>query len=341
MDKVTCPKCKGKPERQYCNNGVFNTYICYPRCGYIFWTIKTCPLCQEPNSTTLLKKPNFGQKVRCNMCKKEMYFFLCSKSDCEKIFFKVAENYTMGDVVTCEYEECQYSFKNLSCPCGNEFKRKKQELIYQGVSAFDCNCCNQKLIYTVCPRCKEPEYHIDQLNVGDRIRCSSCKEWRKYVPCPFCGKCLKGQSFSFYEPIHCNFCQKWFQFCKCAYNCPSVSYNQLEKVMGPERKCYECKRNYAVINCQKCKESLFRQDLKPSSEGFIEMCPICKGQLEYFYCNKCGTFNNGMLECKGCKAKPQKVNDTIKEQEMMKKAKEIKEYEPTEEEKSCKLCFSQ
>ena len=94
-----------------------------------------------------------------------------------------------------------------------------------------------------------------------------------------CGRSLEGKDFAYYEPIHCHHCDKYFEYNRCAYNCSAISYNLLKKKMKPERTCYSCKKPYAVINCGKCHESLFREELKPSKTAVIEGCPICKSSI--------------------------------------------------------------
>lgn len=60
MQKTFCPKCNGLPQVSIVAGETFNTHICYDRCGNIFWTLKVCPNCTDPEKTMLLKKPNFG-----------------------------------------------------------------------------------------------------------------------------------------------------------------------------------------------------------------------------------------------------------------------------------------
>lgn len=249
-NEVFYPKCKGIPKVNYVSGEAFTTYICYDNCGYIFWTLNLCPFCDDPSKTVILKKPNFGQKINCHNCNNNMYYFRCPQNDCGRLFYKTPKAYRMGGLNSCE--ECKFEYKTLPCPCGGEVRLDKAKMIYEGFSNFQCECCLKNIIYTVCPTCHEPEYHPEPLTIGERIRCGSCETWRKYVPCPKCGRSVKTASFSYYQPVHCSDCDVHFEYCKCPYSCTSVSFNYLTKEMGPQRQCYECKKEYSVLNCKKC-----------------------------------------------------------------------------------------
>ena len=90
-----------------------------------------------------------------------MYYFRCPQNDCGQLFFKTEASYTMGAPNWCE--KCDFKYKTLACPCGGEVIIDKNTTIFEGYSINRCDCCNKNLIYTICPTCRMPEYHLDQL----------------------------------------------------------------------------------------------------------------------------------------------------------------------------------
>lgn len=166
---------------------------------------------------------------------------------------------------------------------------KEQEAVFEGYSMYQCKCCKKEFAFTICPTCAAPEFHIDKLDVGDRIRCSSCKSWRKYVPCPKCGKTLKGDRFCYCEPNKCLHCGIVFEYSRCPYGCPGLNYNLLDRPMGPGRTCFDCGRGYCVVNCRKCEQSLYLEKME-KSVGMVDPCPHCKTVMKYYLCGHCGNF---------------------------------------------------
>jgi hypothetical protein len=83
--------------------------------------------------------------------------------------------------------------------------------------------------------------------------------------------------------------------------------------MGPDRFCFDCKRNYCVINCRKCEQSLYLERIE-KSVGVIDFCPHCKTVMQYYHCGTCNSFNEKDPACINPQCPPSKsiIDNTIK-----------------------------
>lgn len=316
----------------------FTAHVCYESCGYQYWTLQVCPHCKRPEVTVFLNKPNFGQRIQCANCGHGMYYFRCPNENCLELYFKDEHYYRMGSNVQCV--SCEQAYKVITCVCGGTNVLGEGETVFEGFSMFRCKCCAKEFTFTVCPACAAPEFHIDKLDIGDRIRCSACKAWRKYVPCPKCGKTLRGDRFSFCEPNKCFECGVVFEYSRCPYGCAGLNYNILEKPLGPARSCFDCGRGYAVLNCRKCQQSLYLEKLD-KSVGVVDLCPHCKTAMKYYLCGACGALSEGQTACanQGCPPPKSLTDNTVRQKAAERGGREGEgaEGEGAEE---CKICFS-
>jgi hypothetical protein len=163
--------------------------------------------------------------------------------------------YKMGQCTTCTV--CKSKYKLVICSCGGLLYRKPEEVIYEGVHEYFCRECDKKIVYTSCPFCRNVDYYFEMQEIGERVKCSHCREIRVFVPCPDCGQSVAASDFHYGVKQKCNYCNCVFEFSMCI-NCCLMNCFQGEEFLSPYRKCKRgCNAKYIVINCNKCKYPLY------------------------------------------------------------------------------------
>lgn len=113
-------------------------------------------------------------------------------------------------------------------------------------------------MYVICPECNKPSYPNDKPEIGEKIKCTHCKQTRFQVPCPGCGRSVFCKDFHYGEQEKCGYCGWIFEFIMCPNGCGMNCYFG-DKLSGPYRKCERggCNTTFLIINCGKCHHPLY------------------------------------------------------------------------------------
>jgi hypothetical protein len=213
IPEITCPKCKRYPAMSVKTGNMFYSHICHEDCEMLFFTLALCPHCDKPDKTLLMTKPRYNELIKCANCSGQFYLFVCPIKTCQTFFYKTKNGYIPGQNVNCE--NCKTCFRQVVCSCGCEVSLNKDTLVIEGQGEYTCKMCKKPIVYTSCKACSTLSYHIDPLELGDKIKCPGCKLVRQYMPCPSCGKTTNCTKFNFSQPYKCDYCSISFEYSSC------------------------------------------------------------------------------------------------------------------------------
>jgi hypothetical protein len=245
-------------------------------------------------------------------CQKSFHRIICSNNKCYNIIYKEFGTYKIGQKITCE--KCEKNFSKILCVnCFRVIPLEKNIFKY---GELECRykSCSKKNNYAICFYCNQLNYFKGlpyPLVQGWPIQCGNkdCQKFFNIIYCPGCHELnpFSNGDFVFGRPYKCKYtsiCSKMFLVLVCS-NCWNYS-RMIDDIEGKKYTCNQCGTllaNFQCVHCGLCildKNSFFNfgQPIK---------CPSCSKLFSFFRCYDCkrliyykGKILGKRVQCQNC-----------------------------------------